>query len=128
MQARFVYTVDFESKLESALSRERLDTYREILPSGTSFIDLIGLYNANTAVSEALMGSIQIMEISVRNSIHTRVTKDYGIEWYIDNRIGLDKDGRRLVTRSLVALGVNPISMNPAIEEQNFTSRSCGMI
>lgn len=99
MQARFVYTVDFESKLESALSKERLDTYREILPPNTSFIELIGLYNANTAISEALMGSIQIMEISVRNSIHRKLAKDYGVEWYIGNKIGLDKAGNQLVQR-----------------------------
>ncbi len=74
MQPRFVYTVDFEGKLESALSKERLDTYREILPDGASFIDVISIYNANTAVSEALMGSIQIMEISVRNSIHRQIS------------------------------------------------------
>jgi hypothetical protein len=90
MQPRFVYTVDFEGKLESALSKERLDTYREILPDGTSFIDVISIYNANTAVSEALMGSIQIMEISVRNSIHRQIAKAYGPEWYIEKcvRIG----------------------------------------
>lgn len=46
MQARFVYTVDFETKLESALSKERIDTYREILPTSATFIELIGIYNA----------------------------------------------------------------------------------
>jgi hypothetical protein len=99
MQPRFVYTVDFEGKLESALSKERLDTYREILPAGASFIDVIGVYNANTAVSEALMSSIQIMEISVRNSIHRQLAKAYGLDWYVGNRIGLDRDGARLVAR-----------------------------
>jgi hypothetical protein len=99
MQARFVYTIDFERKLEQALSRERLDTYREILPASATFIDLIGVYNANTAISEALIGSIQIMEISVRNSIHRQIIKTYGKDWYIGNKLGLDNDGGRLVTR-----------------------------
>ena len=99
MQPRFVYTVDFEGKLEAALSKERLDTYREILPTGASFIDIIGVYNANTAVSEALIGSIQIMEISVRNSIHRQITKAYGSEWYLDNKLQLDREGARLIAR-----------------------------
>ncbi len=99
MQPRFVYTVDFEGKLESALSRERLDTYREILPAGASFIDVIGVYNANTAISEALMGSTQIMEISVRNSLHRQISRAYGSQWYNENRLGLDRDGARLVIR-----------------------------
>ncbi len=99
MQPRFVYTVDFEGKLESALSKERLDTYREILPDGASFIDVISIYNANTAVSEALMGSIQIMEISVRNSIHRQIAKAYGAEWYVGNPMGLDREGARLIAR-----------------------------
>lgn len=99
MQARFVYTIDFERKLEQALSKERLDTYREILPASATFIDLIGVYNANTAVSEALIGSIQIMEISIRNSIHWQLIKTYGKDWYVGNKLGLDNDGRRLVAR-----------------------------
>ncbi len=99
MQARFVYTVDFESRLELALSKERLDTYREILPAAAAFIDLISVYNANTAVSEALIGSIQIMEISVRNSIHRQIVKTYGRDWYIGNRLSLDSHGNRLVSR-----------------------------
>ena len=99
MQARFVYTVDFESKLETALSKERLDTYRELLPAGATFIDVIGIYNANTAISEALIGSIQIMEISVRNSIHRQIARTYGIDWYVGNKLNLDNDGNRLVNR-----------------------------
>src|SRR5712691_11784559 len=99
MQVRFVYTVDFESKLELALSKERLDTYREILPDNATFIDLISVYNTNTAVSEALIGSIQIMEISVRNSIHRQLTITYGADWYIANKLGLDRTGDNIVVR-----------------------------
>jgi len=99
MQARFVYTPDFEGKIETALSKERLDTYRELLSDGTKFIDIISVYNANTAISEALVGSTQIMEISVRNSIHRQIQKSYGSEWYIGNTLKLDNNGKRHVER-----------------------------
>ena len=97
MQGRFVYTPDFERRLEIALSSERLGAYREILAPDAPFIDVISVYNANTAASEALMGPIQIMEISVRNSIHREISNRYGVDWYDGNKLGLDPAGNRAV-------------------------------
>jgi hypothetical protein len=99
MQGRFVYTLDFERKIELALSRERLDTYREILPAGATFVDLIQVYNANTAISEASMGPIQVVEITTRNSIHKHIANKYGDDWYQGNKLGLDPDGDRAIKR-----------------------------
>ncbi|HEV2189928.1 MAG TPA: hypothetical protein VGR70_22155 [Stellaceae bacterium] len=89
--------------METALSKERLDTYRELLPAGATFIDVIGIYNANTAISEALIGSIQIMEISVRNSIHRQIARTYGIDWYVGNKLNLDNDTPETLSQKIVS-------------------------
>ena len=99
MQSRFVYTAEFEDKIELALSKGRLDAYRALLPNPARFIDIISVYNANTAISEALFGSIQIMEISVRNSIHRQIRKNYGADWHVSNKVNLDNEGNRQVNR-----------------------------
>jgi len=114
MQGRFVYTPDFERRLENALSSERLGAYREILAPDAPFIDVISVYNANTAASEALMGPIQIMEISVRNSIHREISSRYGADWYDGNKIGLDPSGNRAVTRLVRHYAASPRLATPA--------------
>lgn len=114
MQGRFVYTLDFERKLELALSKERLDTYREILPATATFIDLIKVYNANTAISESLMGPIQIMEICIRNSIHREITNKYGDSWYEGNKLGLDDTGNRALTRLIRHYSLSPRYNTPS--------------
>lgn len=114
MQGRFVYTPDFERRLEIALSSERLGAYREILAPDAPFIDVISVYNANTAASEALMGPIQIMEISVRNSIHREISNRYGADWYDGNKLGLDRAGNRAITRLIGHYGGSPRLATPA--------------
>jgi hypothetical protein len=114
MQGRFVYTPDFERRLEDALSSERLGAYREILAPDAPFIDVISIYNANTAVSEALMGPIQIMEISVRNSIHREISRRYGADWYDRNKVGLDPAGNGAVMRLIRHYGASPRLATPA--------------
>ncbi|HYI71743.1 MAG TPA: Abi family protein [Skermanella sp.] len=99
MQPRFIYTPDFEKKIETALSTERLDSYREALGPGCTFDKVIRLYNANTALSEALLGPIQAMEISVRNSICQQISKEHGNDWYLSNSMNLEEKSYRLIEK-----------------------------
>jgi hypothetical protein len=43
----------------------------------------------NTALSEALYGPIQGLEITLRNKIHVQLTAKFRASWYDDPRIGL---------------------------------------
>jgi hypothetical protein len=39
------------------------------------------------------------MEIAIRNSIYRQIKKTYGVDWYIGNRLNLDREGSHQVAR-----------------------------
>ena len=75
--------------LEAALSRERLRTYFDAARGDRE--RALRLHTWNTAVSAALYGPLQGLEIVLRNAMHRRLTDIYGPAWYDDPDAGLDK-------------------------------------
>lgn len=75
--------------LEAALSRERLRTYLDA--AGGDRERALRLHAWNTAVSAALYGPLQGLEIALRNAMHRRLADIYGPAWYDDPDAGLDK-------------------------------------
>lgn len=67
--------------LERALSRERLENYRE---GDGSDLDMVVNYFFNIELSEALYPSLQAFEIALRNSIHQAFTQHFGTEFWFD--------------------------------------------
>jgi len=78
--ADFSYNNAILDELKAALSIERLSTY-EKLSSGDRE-KAIGLYLWNIALSEALYGPIQTLEVVVRNSLHNCLATTFGTNWY----------------------------------------------
>lgn len=65
--------------LELALSNERIDRY--LAWAGGDRERAIFLYTLNTQISEALYTPMQMLEITLRNQIHTVMTDAYGEMW-----------------------------------------------
>jgi hypothetical protein len=81
----FGYSSKDITALELAISAERLQPY--IVRAGGSKVKAIYVYERNTAISEALYGITQAMEIALRNSIHRTMTAAHGPMWF--DQVGL---------------------------------------
>ncbi len=77
----FVYSPDVLSNLEQTVSIERLASYSAL--TGGDKAEAILLHERNTIISEGLYGILQVLEVSIRNSIHRVLTTDMGrSDWY----------------------------------------------
>lgn len=75
--------------LELALSYERFDRY--LAWAGGDRERAISLYTLNTQISEALYTPMQMLEITLRNQIHTVMTDAYGEMWICKKKLLLEK-------------------------------------
>ncbi len=75
--------------VEATLSADRLTKYMAAV--GNDRKAAVRLYAWNTAVSAALYGPLQILEVAMRNAMHDRLTAAYGDYWYDNGAAGLDK-------------------------------------
>ena len=75
MVARFV------RDLHLPISRERLETYR---PIGGSDLEMVTTYFWNVAMSEALYPTIQVLEVTLRNGIHSAASGVYQTPFWFD--------------------------------------------
>jgi hypothetical protein len=80
-QGRFEYTDEAVKAIEKSLSPERLAKYISAAQGNKK--RAIQLYERNTALSEALYGVIQGLEIALRNALHNTLRKELGLDdWY----------------------------------------------
>jgi len=75
----FGYSPEAIDALTQSLSAERIRPY--IARAGGSKVRAIWLYERNTAMSEALYGVIQGVEVSLRNAIHRELSTRFGATW-----------------------------------------------
>lgn len=80
------------------------------------------MYMWNTALSEALYGPLQGLEITLRNKIHERLTGAYGTHWYDDPRLQLRYAQQQQITGAKQILGFQrkPAEPSRVIAELNF--------
>ena len=85
-QAPYLYTKERMQKLLSVVSQDRIMPYYKAIHRTTDQIERLKsafkLYERNTSYSEALYPILQGFEISLRNRVHDRLTKDHGANWY----------------------------------------------
>jgi len=75
--------VDFAEKVKNKISEERLSAYQEKLKS-TKKIELFSHYIWNMVLSESLYSGLHILEITLRNTIHSSATKHFkGDDWLL---------------------------------------------
>jgi hypothetical protein len=71
---------DLFASLSLVYSLERLAAYRQ---QGDDDAAVLARYLWNTLLSEALYPSLQSLEVALRNSLHTAITRSYGrADWY----------------------------------------------
>lgn len=82
----YSYTPSIINALEKALSPERLSTYQAVTSTPA---EALTLYVWNTAISAALYGPLQALEVAIRNGFHQALTPVYGTDWYDNPQAGL---------------------------------------
>lgn len=80
------------------VSSNRLATYLE--RTNGNEIEAIYLHTLNTAIGSAFHGPLQILELTLRNSLHRELSKSYGEEWYDNPEAMLDYVCRKLIKKS----------------------------
>ena len=79
---RFTYSPSQVASLERAISSERIGTY--LRACGGDLVSAIQMYEKNTALSEALYGVLQALEVTLRNSLHRELAAHYGVDNWFD--------------------------------------------
>jgi hypothetical protein len=81
MQAEFTYSAKELESIRLSLSEERLGPYLAL--SSNDLREALRLYERNTALSEALYGLLQGLEVTLRNAMHRALWRGLSREdWY----------------------------------------------
>lgn len=120
MQPPFLYENHSLAELAVSVSQERLQRYLGI--AGGDVAQALRLYTWNTALSEALYGPLQGLEITLRNKIHDRLKRAVGPDWYESGAIALRFAQQQQITRAKDALVQQGKRCEPSrvIAELNF--------
>jgi hypothetical protein len=85
-QPHYEYTKAQLQKLLAVISQDRIMPYYKAIRRTTDQYERLKkafeLYEKNTSYSETMYPILQGFEISMRNRIHDRLTKDHGAGWY----------------------------------------------
>lgn len=85
------------SKIIATLSIERIEAYQQDCVS-----DEVALsrYVWNIALCQALYPSLQLCEISLRNSIHNHLSNRYGENWFDEGKLALSQWGQTQIRQA----------------------------
>jgi len=75
--------------LTHAISADRLDTYLQL--TGGDGGRASALYIWNRDLSLAILADIAIVEVALRNALHTQLSITWGARWYADPNLVLDR-------------------------------------
>ena len=76
----FTFTSSTIDELIPHISSERFATYLRKTDNNREVA--IRLYGWNTAMGSAFYGPLQVLEVTLRNSMHTELVRVYGSAWY----------------------------------------------
>ena len=88
VKGNFIWTPRSVDALEKTLSSVRFATY--VSSSNGDRVEAAQLYTWNTALSASFYGSLQGLEVALRNAMHSQLSLAYGADWYDNNGCGLD--------------------------------------
>lgn len=74
--------------LRRAISLDRLGTYNQA--ANATGADVLDLYIWDRDLSAAFLADIAIIEVALRNAMHTALSNSYGEDWYTRPEVGLD--------------------------------------
>ena len=101
----FSYTEEVLGELETSLSPERMSTY--LIATKDNREKAVRLYTWNIAVSAAFYGSLQGLEVALRNAMHVQLAAQYGLAWYDNHDAGLDRGGLERIASAKARLRSN---------------------
>ena len=100
---RFSYSQEVLTELESSLSPERMSTYVQAV-SKQDKEEAVRLYIWNIALSSAFYGMLQVLEVTLRNAMHSQLAANYGPTWYDNPLVGLDDGSTRRIQNAKIRL------------------------
>lgn len=120
MQAPFPYTDHILPLLQSSVSATRLQRYLAMANGDTA--QALRLYMWNTALSEALYGPLQGLEITLRNKVHECLSRSFGAQWYDAPATGLLSAQQQQILEAKQTLTRLGKSLDPGrvVAELNF--------
>lgn len=120
MQAPYPYGDHSLEPLRSSVSPARLRRYLAFAQGDTA--QALRLYMWNTALSEALYGPLQGLEITLRNKIHQRLSAVFGACWYDTPGCGMRHAQQEHIDRAKQALGFQrkPLEQDRVVAELSF--------
>lgn len=120
MQAPYAYSVNCVALLRKSVSSARLRRYLAFARGDTT--QALRLYMWNTALSEALYGPLQGLEITLRNKIHQCLSEALGTCWYDARGLGLHHAHQDHIGRAKQALGSQrkPLEPDRLVAELGF--------
>ena len=120
MQVPFSYDDHTLPVLQNSVSAARLQRYVEIATGDVA--QALRLYMWNTALSEALYGPLQGLEITLRNKVHEGLAGIFGAHWYDDQRLQLRHAQQQQITNAKQTLGFQGKRIEPerVLAELNF--------
>lgn len=105
--------------IERAVSRERLKRY--MAATGTELSRAIALYEDNVALSEAVFGLLHIVEVAIRNSMHTALSIRCGTQrWYQSAAVPLTQYGQDKIAAAIRDAGGPSASAGKVVAELTF--------
>ena len=105
--------------IAEGLSPERLSSYAQ---DGVDQEAALARYLWNIALSESLYASLHFCEVSLRNTLHSFLSQQYGEEWYDSSQLTLTDWGVREVqsAQSKLIRAKKPPTPHNTIAELNF--------
>lgn len=91
----YSYNLKQLEEFEKNLSTNRFNTYLKAANKNKN--KAIYLYTLNTAISGEFYGPLQTLEVTLRNSLHEKLSQCYSTEWYDNPNAKLDKRCKELV-------------------------------
>ena len=115
----FEYTAANLTEIEGTLSADRLRPYQLSVGGNTELA--IRLYEQNTLLAESLYGVLQGLEVSLRNTIHARLTAGYGqAEWWDVVKLEPEQAGMLRKAKDILTREGKPLDAGRIVAELSF--------
>ncbi len=88
MQSKFICQEQSIEKILKSISSERLSTYMKQV--NNDHISALKLYISNIKLSESFYTPLQGLEITLRNTVHNKLSKHFGTDWLTSGKFPLN--------------------------------------
>lgn len=115
-----MYTTAPFSAIETALSPARLTPYRTFFKAARDS-EVLGAFQWNQTVSAALWPLVSLVELSLRNRLHTCMSNMFGAsasnDWYLGKRLKMSASATRKISDVLSSVDVTGAPICPSVDD-----------